>query len=235
MAKSLEDLRLQVRSFLDEPIAADWTDTELNQLINARYHRVYSAVVNTYDEYADLKVATTDMVAGQQEYETQLDFMKMRRVEVKYDPNATTYTRAFPVNLDAVRTELATARAGAALVRSARYYLRGNTIGLLPVPDLDVVDGIKSWYYATVTDLVADSDTINLPYPDRDWLIIAYGAVADALNYGQQEPQIADQMERKFDRGIQIMQQQLEDRRSDEYKSVVDVTSQPIDFGEWGA
>jgi hypothetical protein len=235
MSKTLEDLRIQTRAFLDEPIAADWTDAELNQLINVRYHQVYSAVITTYDEYAELKVATTDIVASQQEYELQLDFMKMRRVEVKYDENATTYTRAYPVNLDQVRGELGSSNAGAAIVRNARYYMRGNTIGLLPTPTENVTDGIKSWYYATVSDLLQDSDTINLPYPDRDWMTIVYGAVADALNYGQQEPQIAEQMERKYDRGIQMMQQMLEDRQSDEYKGVVDVTGQSIDFGEWGS
>jgi len=234
MAKTLEDLRLQTRSFLDEPIAADWTDQELNQLINTRYHQVYSAVIATYDEYAELKVATTDLVAGQQEYETQLDFMKMRRVEVKYDVNSSAYQRCFPVSLDEVRRDLGNANQGASVIRGGNYYLRGNIIGLLPVPTEDVVDGMKSWYYATVPDMTEDEDTITLPYPDRDWMLIVYGAVADALNYGQQEPVIADKMETRFKEGIRMMQENLEDRRSDEYKGVIDVSGQLLDFSEWG-
>ena len=234
MSKNLEDLRLQTRSFLDEPIAADWTDQELNQLINTRYHQVYSAVIATYDEYAELKVATTDIVVNQQEYEVQLDFMKMRRVEILYDPNATEYQRAFPASIDQVRTSLETANTSGVAVRSPRYYLRGNVIGLMPIPTEEVVDGIKSWYYATVPDLLQNEDDISLPYPDRDWMLIVYGAVADALNYGQQEPIIADQMEKKFRNGIKMMQENLEDRRSDEYKGVIDVTGQTLDFGEWG-
>jgi len=231
MAKSLEDLRKMVRSFLDEPISADWTDEELNALINARYHQVYSAVIATYDEYAELKVATTDIVAGQQEYETQLDFMKMRRVEIKYDPAATRFIRAYPVTVDAVRRDLGATDSGVAVVSAPRYYMRGNIIGFLPIPTVDVEDGIKSWYYATVPDMVNNSDTIVLPYPDRDWLTICYGAVSDALNFGQQEPTIADQMERKFKAGIDMMQEYLEDRQADEYKGVIDATNEDLDFG----
>jgi hypothetical protein len=230
MAKNLEDLRNMTRSFLDEPISADWTDLELNALINARYHQVYSAVIATYDEYAELKVATTDLVAGQQEYETQLDFMKMRRVELKFDPTNTNFTRAFPATLDAVRGDLGNLNAGR--TSKPHYYLRGNIIGLLPIPTVDIEDGMKSWYYATVGDLVENSDTVILPYADRDWLIIVYGAVADALNFGQQEPSIADQMERKFKAGIDMMQENLEDRQADEYKGVIDATGEDLNFGE---
>jgi hypothetical protein len=230
MAKTLEDLRNMTRSFLDEPISADWTDAELNALINARYHQVYSAVIATYDEYAQLKIATTDIVANQQEYELQLDFMKMRRVEIKFAPTDTSYSRAFPLTVDEVRRDIADT-SGSPIIRSPRYYLRGNVIGLLPIPTETIEDGIKSWYYATVPDLVANSDYVILPYADRDWLIIVYGAVADALNFGQQEPTIADQMERKFNAGITQMQENLEDRRSDEYKGVVDSSGEELDFG----
>ena len=34
-------------------------------------------------------------------------------------------------------------------------------------------------------------------------------------------------------RGVQVMQQSLEDRVSDEYKGVVDVTGDGLNFGEW--
>ena len=234
MAKSIEDIRNMVRSFIDEPIPADWTDAELNALVNARYHKLYSAAVDTYENYAETKVTTTDIVAGQQEYETQLDFMKMRRVEVNYSENSIAYSRAFPISLDQVRRQLDNSNVSVSTVRTPNYYLRGNVIGIIPVPQLDVVDGIKSWYYATVADLVDDSDLITLPYADRDWLTIAYGAAADALTFGQQEMGAAGDMEAKYEQGVRIMQQQLEDRVSDEYKGVIDATGDGLNFAEWG-
>lgn len=232
MAKNLEDVRLMVRSFLDEPIAADWTDLELNALINARYHQLYSAVIDVYEEYAQLKVATTDLVPNQQEYETQLDFLKMRRIEVKYADSEENRSRAYPTTMDAVRRSLDGTSDGVAVVRRPNYYLRGNIVGLMPVPTEEVIDGMKSWYYATVPDMVADSDLLTLPYVDRDWLLIAYGATADALDFGQQEPQSSDKMEKKWRAGVLLMQQALEDRVSDEYKGVIDVTGDGLNFSE---
>ena len=232
MSKTLENARNMVRSFLDEPISADWTDLELDALINTRYHLLYSAVIDVFEEYAELKQTTTDLVAGQQEYETQLDFLKMRRVEVKYKDDTTAYARALPISLDQVRRDLADVSGGVALIRQPNYYLRGNIIGLLPVPSLAVVDGLKSWYYATVPDLTQNSDYFHLPYADRDWLTIVYGATGDALMFGQQEPAAADQMEKRWKQGVDIMQQSLEDRVADEYKGVIDVVGSDVNFTE---
>lgn len=234
MAKNLEDIRNQVRAFLDEPVAADWTDTELNQLINARYHQVYTAVIDSFENYADLKTATTDIVADQQEYELQIDFLKIRRVEINYDSNTTTYKRALPTTLDQVLKDLGDANSGVTVVVNPVYYVRGNIIGFIPIPDEAVTDGIKTWYYAKQSDLDDDSDEINLPYPDRDFMLIAYGATADALLYGQQEQAAAAEMERKFRVGVTQMQESLEDRVSDNAKYVIDVGGNPLDFAEWG-
>lgn len=234
MSKNLEDIRGQVRSFLDEPIAADWTDAELNQLINARYHLVYTAAIDAFENYADLKTTTTDVVAGQQEYETQLDFLKMRRVEIKYKSDNDNAQRALPTTLDQILRDLNASTTGVTNLANPVYYLRGNTIGFLPVPDLDVTNGIKSWYYATQPDLVNDYDEITLPYADRDWMTIAYGAASDALMYGQQEPGASGEMETRFRRGVTKMQESLEDRVSDNAKFTVDLVGHPLDFSEGG-
>lgn len=234
MSKNLEDIRGQVRSFLDEPIAADWTDAELNQLVNARYHQVYTAAIDAFENYSDLKTATTDVKVNQQEYELQLDFLKMRRVEIKYKDSNGNFQRALPTTLDQILRDLDSSATGVTNLANPVYYLRGNVIGFLPVPDLEVTNGIKSWYYAKQPDLVEDFDEIVLPYADRDWMTIAYGATADALMYGQQEPGSSSEMETRFRRGVREMQQALEDRVSDNAKFTVDIVGTPVDFSEWG-
>ena len=235
MAKTLENIRDQVRSFLDEPIAADWTDAELNTLINQKYHEVYSSVINVYEEYATLKEATTSVVADQQEYNLPSDFLKMRRVEVYYDDDSdATPKRALPIPLDQVRRDLANENIGVKIIQNPLYYLRGDCIGLLPIPDETRSAGFRIWYYATVSDLSDNDSTIDLPYSDRDWMLIAYGATADALRFGQQEVGEADRFDEKYERGIKLMQESLEDRISEEYKGIVDVRNESLDFGEWG-
>jgi len=50
--------------------------------------------------------------------------------------------------------------------------------------------------------------------------------------FGQQEPGSSDQMEKRWRNGVELMQQSLEDRVSDEYKGVVDVVGENMYFGE---
>lgn len=232
MAKSLSTIRTQVRSYLDEPTAADFTNAEIDRLINVYYHKVYSAVVNVFEDYAPLSTANATTVADQQEYSLPSDFLKLRRVEINYDvSNANSAPlRAFPMPMDQVRRDLGNTNLGVNILRNPFYFLRGSVIGFIPVPTRAGTNAIKFWYSPVLSDLSADTDTINIPYPDNYWLLITYGAVAEALRFGQQESQEALQLEAKFERGIQQMQEELEDRIADETKLVTDVTGESVDF-----
>jgi hypothetical protein len=244
MAKTLLTIRDQVRSFLDEPSTkeADWTDDELNVLINTYYHKTYTAVLKVFENYAPLHTAYIDSVANQQEYDisTLTDSatstsevpVTIRRVEINYDVDATNSTaeRAYPINIDAVRRDLAVNTLGPGITTGANYYLVGNKIGFIRIPDKNGTNAIEIWYNPQKNDLSADSDTIDLPYADRDWMLIAYGATAEALRFGQQESGEADKFDAKFIRGIEMMQEDLEDRVSEETKVVIDTSGQSIDF-----
>src|SRR3990167_10538421 len=107
MAKTLSDCRSLLRSYLDENSPSDWTNAELNTLINQRYHRVYTAIVNVYEDYYST-TSTFNTVANQQEYTTSdnlpSDIYKIRRVEINYDTTITNGAplRALPLqNIDA--------------------------------------------------------------------------------------------------------------------------------------
>lgn len=233
MAKNRSDIRVHVRSFLDETTAADWTDAELNTLINKYYHEVYSAVVDVFENY-ETTTAQSNSVADQQEYSLPSDVLKIRRVELNYDVSATNAApmRALPIPLDAVRRDLANTNLGVTINRGPVYYLRGDNIGFIPVPTLAGTNAIQIWYAPTRSDITDDTTNIDMPYPDRDFMLIAYGAAADALRYGQQESIEADKMDRKLARGIEKMQERLEERISDEVKGVVDTTAENMDFGQ---
>ena len=232
MAKTLETIRTQVRSYLDEDTAADWTDPELNVLVNTYYHHVYSAVVDVFEEYAPLKTDFLSTVANQQEYSLPSDFFKIRRVEIDYDTANTDSIaqRAIPINMDAVRRDLGNENLGVTIRRGSNYYLRGNQLGFVPVPDQTGTNAIKIWYYPVQSDMTTDATTIDLPYPDRDWILIAWGAAAEALAFGQQETAESSRLERKYEKGIEMMKQRLEDRITDETKIVVDSSGENVDF-----
>lgn len=235
MAKTLLQIRTQVRSFLDEPSTkeADWTNTELDVLINAYYHKVYTAVLKVFENYAPLNTTTVDSVADQQEYDlSSTDPLFIRRVEINYDVDDSNSkpVRAYPVDIDGVRRDLGMQNVGATVTTGSRYYLVGDKIGFIRIPDKAGTDAIKIWYNPKKSDLSADSDTIDLPYADRDFMLIAYGATADALRFGQQEDAVANVYDSKFMRGVEKMQEDLEDRVTEETKTVIDTSGAYIDF-----
>ena len=87
MAKTLTNIRSQVRTYLDEATQADWTDTEIDREINVGYMKVYSEVVNVYEDYYSTTTTVTT-VDDQQEYGTSdgfpTDFYKMTNNNLYY-------------------------------------------------------------------------------------------------------------------------------------------------------
>lgn len=225
---------------LDETTAADWTDAELNSWINIRYHQVYTAVVNIFEDYY-LTTDTFNSVADQQEYGSSdgapTDVYKIRRVELNYDVSNSNSapTRCFPVfNIDDVRDDLSQTNVGPSIISGGSYYTYGHgssfKIGFIPIPDKAGTDAIKIWYVKQISDLSSDSSTLDIPYADRYYETIINGAVSDALRQGQQDEEAANIHEAKFDRGILLMQQELEDKLAEETKMIMDTSGEYLDF-----
>lgn len=243
MAKTLANVRTHVRSILDDSSQTDWTNTEIDRLINVRYHRLITGVMTVFEDY----YLTTDLfntTANQEEYGSAdgvaTDIFKIRRVEVNYDISSSTNapTRMLPmsVGIDAVRRDLGFQNAGIGLhvMSGGQYYTYGFgsnfTIGLIPIPDKTGTGAGKIWYIPNIADLSSDSDNINIPYADRYYILIAEGAAGDLLRFGQQEMESADKFDIKFEAGVAKMMEELEDKIAEETKSVMDVTGEYTDF-----
>lgn len=240
MAKTLTTIRSLTRGYLDEASAADWSDAELNVLINQRYHRVYTAVVAVFEDYY-FTTSLFNTVANQQEYGSADSFptniYKIRRVEVDYNPSVSgsAPTRLLPINnIDFVRRDLGFENSGVASASNGNYYLLGYgsnaKIGFVPIPTQSGTNAAKIWYVGEVADLSSDSSEINIPYADRYYHLIVEGAVGDALRFGQQDSPEADKFDKKFDEGLGLMQQELEDRIGEEAKFVMDTSGDFTDF-----
>jgi hypothetical protein len=243
MAKTLENARDVVRDLLDEQTPSDWTNAELNRYINSRYHEVYTAVVSVFEDYY-MTTANFDTVEDQQEYDSTdgvpTDIYKIRRVELNYDVSNSNSSpsRCLPIdNIDVIKGDLAFTNASYMGVSgiNAGYYKMGYgsnfKIGFIPIPDKAGTDAVKLWYIQELSDLVNNSDSINIPYVDRYWMIIVKGAVADALRQGQQDRSEVNNLEAFFAASLDKMQAELEDRIAEETKSVIDVTGEYLDFG----
>lgn len=240
MAKILSDVRTATRAILDETTAADWSNAELNTLINQRYHRVYTTVINVYEDYY-LTTDTFNSVADQQEYSSahgvNSDIYKIRRVELNFNvSNANSApTRCMPIkDTDAVLRDLGQQNIGVQIFSHAYYYTFGHgssfTIGFIPIPDRTGTNAIRMWYITQISDMSSDSTNLNIPYADRYFYIIAEGAAADALRFGQQDSAEADKLDIKFDKGLLLMQQELEDYTAEGTRHVLDISGEYIDF-----
>ena len=240
MAKTRLQILTQVRSFLDETSSADWTNAELNLLINTAYHRVITAVMTVFEDYY-LTSDPFNTVASQEEYSSSegvaTDIFKIRRVEVNYDiSNANSApTKCLPINMDEVKRDLGYLNSGLRGVSSgASYYTYGFAsnfrIGIIPIPSRTGTAAGRIWYIRVVADLTSDSENIDIPYPDRYWMLICYGAMGDALRFGQQDSPEADKFDAKLGAGIFAMQEELEDKVAEDTKMIQDNTGLSLDF-----
>lgn len=236
--KTLNDSILQTRMFLDEVTPADWQDAQVIREINVGYHRVYTGVIEVYEDYYVSQANITTQL-NKQEYTVSdgfpVDFYKMRRVEMSFNPTDTTpsYTKCVPASLDSIRTNLTNNTTGLSIVTNAVYYLYGNTLGFLPYPTQSSqagAAGIKMWYVYSLPDLSSLTDQINIPYPNRYYAIISKIAAGNLLRKGQQEEKVAARYLAESEQDIVKMQEELRERISDGTKSVVDTLGEFTDF-----
>lgn len=228
MAKSLSDLRQHSRTYLDEIVEADWTDTQVDREINYAYMEVYTAVVETYEDYYR-KVQTTDVEEDQQEYELPDDFFKLKRLEITYTTGGEA-RKATPY--DWMQTVRPVNDANVGSTAQPRYDISGRFIRLMPIPTEDVDEGIRLTFIKQVVELSEDTDEIDIPFPDRYGRLIPLGACAQLLRKGQQEESIAARYSQDFQIGIEKMKQELEDRYLDGVKSILDTQQDWNDFSQ---
>ena len=238
MAKTLTNLRAQVRTYLDEATTADWTVAEVDREINVGYMKAYAEVVNVYEDYYSTTTTLTT-IADQQEYGTSdgfpTDFYKMRRVELDYTPSQSSSVprRAIPVSMDSVLRDLGNSALGISVWRNPAYYLRGNTIGFIPVPTEGGSGALKLWYIKTLSELSSGSDEIDIPFPDRYFDSIVLEAVGTLLRKGQQEERVAMVYLSQAQEWRDKMRNELEDRIADDTKSITDTIGEDVDFSNY--
>ena len=210
--------------------------------INISYHEVIAAVLEVYEQFYLIK-SQFNSVADQQEYGTTdsvpTDILKIERVEINYDPgvSGSVPSRALPVDMQEITTNLASTVIGSTVTGSAAYYLYGQgsgssgiKIGFIPIPDEAGTNAISIWYVQMQSDLSDSNTNVNIPYADNYFKIICKRAAARLLRKGQQEEAVAAKYMEESDVDLLKMKQQLEDRVSDSSKRVIDTVHYDVDF-----
>lgn len=227
MAKTRSTLRTNIRMYLDEVSAADWSDSQINVEINYAYLRVYKAVVDVWEDHYRTRVKTS-MVASQNEYALPSDFYKLKRLEATYvSGQDRVKVRRFdfsqlPVAIDETSNYGSTA--------SPIMELSGGFLRILPVPINSVTDAFLLHYIKQVAELDDDDDEIDIPFPDSYGKLVEIGAVAELLSKGQQEEEVSSKFVAKFEQGIEQMREELKDRIADGSPVILDVLGEDNAF-----
>lgn len=238
MSKTLANARTEVRIYLDEASAADFTDSEVDLAINRGYQDVAGAVMEVYEEfYATTTPFTYAIVANLQEYTIDESLIKVSRVEINYDPtnSSSVATRALPIKTNEVRGNLGNTSLISA-GGNASYYLHGNIgaqkIGFIPIPTIADTTGesISVWGIAIPTDLSDSTDNVNIPYANRFVYLVALRAAAQLLRKGQQEENNAQNYINEYQRGLVQMKSFLKERISDDVHMIADVLMEDNNF-----
>lgn len=222
MAKTLNDLTINIRTYLDEQNPANWSATEVTIAANYAYQFLASKVIEVYEEfYFTTTPYTYSTIADQQQYTIASTLLKVERVEVNLQPNVagSQAQRATAIKMDEIPTNLDNSLLNGSTFFNVGYYLIGNQssqqIGLLPVPQITGTNNISVWGIDAPVDLVNSTDPVLIPYVDNFAQIIAKMAAANLLKKGGQEVAAANDLLNQSSQDILNYQTFIKERQSD--------------------
>lgn len=199
-------------------------DPQLITWINDTYLYMTDEIQKVTPDYF-VKNATADLVAGQQEYELPDDFSKILLVNINVGG---TMRRALPVaNINALNVPTTTTSLSAS---DPRYYVLGDYIGLSPIPQDSVDEGLKLWYVYDPAEL--STDTSEPAFKEKYHGIIKYAVYANYLDQDDEHTS-AYNMRQQFDDRVEKMLESISEQQVDEPRSIQIATNLDAYTNEW--
>lgn len=160
--------------FLSDTVTSQYREEDIIRNINNYYDDVVVEIWKSdaewkFDESSeDLPIHYTDLIQDQKDYELPTNARKVQRVEIKYGDN---YKRLEGISEEEINVDMEE-KTG----EPKRYYLKGRSLFLDPVPDKDVIEGLFIYTSDSVTPL-EDGDT---PAFEREFhRLLSFGAAMD--------------------------------------------------------
>ena len=144
--------------FLTNTNTTTYTAADLYASINTYYHFLVNEILEAMDGW-DFKgeVATTSLVASQQEYVFPTDILKIKRVEITYDGTNWYVANNFDINMRAKATDTTSITSDFSTSKPF-FDAYDNSMFLYPIPTAAVSAGLKIWYEKEATELSAAGD-----------------------------------------------------------------------------
>ncbi len=206
------DIRTRVRFYIDEPIQANFLDTDINYAINDCQQYVATEIDQVDEKYRVVTDPTTiNLVVNQQYYTLADDFWKMTRLQDA--------TSGLPIDFTEVNSQNDFFQNFPPLVNVYPFggfsaFIVGNSIGFTPTPT-DSTKSVLYWYVPTIQDLTDDSDTSAIPRQFIDLL-----AIQAAIDCKIKDEADTTQLERKYSRLIDQLKRTARDRQQQTPKYV---------------
>lgn len=190
------------------------TDDGLAVWVNDSYMQVVDEISKQQpDFFTTTKIDST--VSGTQEYDLPADFEKMLMVNIEIDG---VWKRCRPMpNINYIPIHSRTDSNQGFSFSDPYYYIIGDKIGFMPIPDETTSMNIKYWYVYTPAEL--DEDSAEPAIPKKFHYMLKYGAYANYLDQDD-EHVAAERMRQRFDALMARMVESINERQVDEPKSV---------------
>jgi len=172
---NLGGLRDRVRRWLHEtaPGTSFWSDTFIDQQINAAYRKRCSDLVMAFEGFFT-NVATRNIVADQARYAWPPGFERLTKLEIVRTDGTTVplerHERHYHVNYSAT---------GGGDSYLPRYRPLSGGFVLEPTPNTAVTDGLRLEYYGLPTLMQANGDSMHVDFPrSLDELVVLDATLA---------------------------------------------------------
>lgn len=187
---TLLNIRTRVRFFIQEPVQANFKDSDINYAINHAQQTV-ATDIDQVDENYFVNTTPTQFttVGGTKFYPLANDVWKVIRLE-----DFITATMIPFAEVNSFNNFLNNTSPPLVVGNNLEFVasIVGNSIGLLPVPGSSG-QILQYWYVPILPDMMNDSDTSQIPIPFID--LLAIQAAIDVMIADEQD---TSQLERRY-------------------------------------
>lgn len=150
-------MRSLLRRRLQEVSEDQWTDQQLNDLLNLGLYEVQKYIIRINPDY-NLSYYQANVVADQDLYDLPASLIRLDEVQLK-DSSGNYYT------ITKTDAKIATRMIESNPLQQntqTNFFLRGRYLGLSPVPTSSVTGGLRLWGVFTLT-MAANEDVPKIP------------------------------------------------------------------------
>lgn len=209
---TLAQIRTRVRRFIDEPIQANFSDSDISWAINTAQQEVATEISLVDEKYfvnTDPTVVTS--VAGTRFYALATDFWKLTRIEDK-----STGLRLEIVDFSDQNNFYADSVPPLVAQNQIGYGVSivGNDLAISPTPSTSGLQA-QYWYVPILPDMTQDSDASSIPPAFID--LLALQAAIDMLISDEDD---TSALERKYNRRFNQLVRATRDRQQQNPRGV---------------